>query len=185
MHEIRGSNVRGGELDGPISSDSRPEADFPGAGIKEAALPRLSTRSPSPIPRTRRPPLPCPATLLTQTLSVAQKSKTLSHYRIPISFDTVHSLSTTKTEDERALRLEGADLSNATTGSHVLPRFEPSHPRRPRSITAHRIASRRNIAHPPYFNTEGIAGSAFIRHHRRDLSVAVAPHPTPTSTTLQ
>jgi hypothetical protein len=49
---------------------------------------------------------------------------------------------------------------------------------------AHAAAAHRHHYH--YFNSEGIAGSAFIRHHIVDLTVVVAPHPTSiNSTTLQ
>ena len=181
MQEIRGSNGRGGDLSGPIRKDHKPEADFPGAGIKEAALPRLSTRSPSPIPRTRR--RPCPATLLTQTLRSAEIQDPF-----PLSethFFRYRTLSLyPETEDERALRLEGAfeqrDIqAQAVTCIRALSR------RNLDLNSVHHCASHRNITH--HFNIEGIAGSAFIRQYR-DLTVAVAPHPThppPTSTTLQ
>ena len=173
MQEIRGSGGGDTRRARPISGAGQPQADFPPPGIKPGALPRLSRSSPSPIPRTRR--RPCPATLLTQTLRSAEiqdpfppsethffRYRTLSLYP--------------ETEDERALRLEGAfeqrDIqAQAVTCIRALSR------RNLDLNSVHHCASHRNITH--HFNIEGIAGSAFIRQYR-DYTVAVAPHPTHT-----
>lgn len=147
MQEIRGSGGGDTRRARPISGAGQPQADLPPPGIKAGALPRLSRSSPSPIPRTRR--RPCPATLLTQTLRSAEIQDPF-----PLSethFFRYRTLSLyPETEDERALRLEGAfeqrdSQAHAVTGNHVHPRFEPSQPR-PQLSPSLRIASQH---HPP------------------------------------
>ena len=105
LQEIRGVKREVEARARPIRSHNKPEAEFSGPGIKTEALPRLSRSSPSPIPRTRR--RPCPATLLTQTLRSAEIQDPF-----PLSethFFRYRTLSLyPETEDERALRLEGA-----------------------------------------------------------------------------
>lgn len=181
MQEIRGSGGGDTRRARPISGVGQPQADFPPPGIKPGALPRLSRSSPSPIPRTRR--RPCPATLLTQTLRSAEIQDPF-----PLSethFFRYRTLSLyPETEDERALRLEGA-FEQRDIQAQAVTCIRAFSRRNLDLNSVHHCASHRNITH--HFNIEGIAGSAFIRQYR-DYTVAVAPHPThppPTSTTLQ
>lgn len=150
-----------------------------------------TNRSSSPVPSSSlilafRPPAyaHCPATLLTHPLRSLEIKSFPIHGANPISFDCTHCAV--------HFTLLRTSARSAFGGTEPRPRdcdryqSRASYPLRAPALATSSPSKHTHCGASPtlhYFNTEGIAGSAFTRHHIVDLTVVVAPHPTPINRT--